>query len=152
MGLSVHGIRLMRASLGLILVVYLSFIWSPASTQAQGGAAWMGTWQGEAMGVAITLTILPNGQFNQQSAAGGMMTFLSGRVVPGGPDVFTLDVEDWQPKTSNVYHASGAGGYYTQELVPKPPGGTWRVTFASPDTMTLQDVNLGGVITMLRVR
>ena len=149
MPLPVRGPRLVRASRGL-LVVCLGFFWSSVMAQAQ---QWVGTWQGMAEGVAITLTILPDGRFNQQAASGGMMTFLSGRVVQDGPNMFTLDVQDWQPKTENVYHPTGTtGGYYTQELVAKPPGGTWRVSFASPDMMTMQDVNMGGMITMERAR
>jgi hypothetical protein len=52
-----------------------------------------------------------------------------------------------------VYHATGTtGGYYTQEPVPRPPGGVFRYKFTSPNSVTLQDTNLGGAVTFNRVR
>jgi len=68
-------------------------------------------------------------------------------------NVVAFQVEDWQPRTLPVYHATGTtGGYYTQEPVPRPPGGVFRYKFTSPNSVTLQDTNLGGAVTFNRVR
>ena len=56
-------------------------------------------------------------------------------------------------KTRSIYHATGTvGGYYTQEPIAKPSGGAWRVVFTSPNTVTLQDVRMGGSVNLQRVQ
>ena len=44
----------------------------------------------------------------------------------------------------------GPGGHY--ETNAKPPGGSYRVAFISPNTMVWRDVNFGGTVTFRRVR
>jgi hypothetical protein len=111
-----------------------------------------GSWRGQAMGVTFTLVVTPDQRFSQQQINGTLMTAQQGRIVPAGPGMVSFVVEAWSPQTMPVYHPTGTvGGYYTQEPTSPPPGGTWQVTFTSPDAMIMHDVQMGGSITMLRV-
>ena len=66
--------------------------------------------------------------------------------------MITFVINDWQPRSQNVYHATGTvGGYFTREPTAEPPGGTYRLSFNSPNSVTMQDVAMGGVITFQRV-
>ena len=95
----------------------------------------------------------PDLRYSQQQIMGRYMTTLSGHYAFPAANVVAFQVEDWQPRTLPVYHATGTtGGYYTQEPVPRPAGGVFRYKFTSPNSVTLQDTNLGGMVTFNRVR
>lgn len=111
-----------------------------------------GTWQGVYQGVAFELVVQPNGAFSETERSGQMMTMQTGVLQNTGPNMITFVIQDWQPRTMPQYHATGTvGGYYTQEPTSKPPGGTYRLQFNSPNSVTMQDVAMGGVITFQRV-
>jgi hypothetical protein len=58
-------------------------------------------------------------------------------------------VLDWDPKQRYVLD-NGYTGHYEQNA--KPPGGSFKVSFTSPNTMVWQDINFGGTITYQRAR
>jgi hypothetical protein len=112
----------------------------------------VGSWRGFAQGLTFNLVIGADGSYSEQAIAGSLMTLQQGHIQVVGPGMITFIVEDWEPKTQPVYHPTGTvGGYYTDEPVAKPPGGTWRIQFTSPDSFTMEDVNFGGVIVFNRV-
>jgi hypothetical protein len=127
----------------------------PAIAPAQQNP-FVGSWRGVAQvnGAAITFNTVmaPDLRYSQQQVMGRYMTTLSGHYSFPAANVVAFQVEDWQPRTLPLYHPSGTtGGYDTQEPVPKPPGGVFRFQFASPNSVTPQDTNLGGKVTF-RVR
>ena len=61
--------------------------------------------------------------------------------------ILVRDVIDWGPRKRYVLD-NGYSGHYEENA--KPPGGSFRVTFTSPDTMVWQDVNFGGTVTYRR--
>jgi hypothetical protein len=128
----------------------------PARAPAQQNP-FVGSWRGAAQvnGATITFNTVmgPDLHYSQQQIMGRYMTTLSGPYAFPAANVVAFQVEDWQPRTLPVYHATGTtGGYYTQEPVPRPPGGVFRYKFTSPNSVTLQDTNLGGTVTFNRVR
>ncbi|HWA59957.1 MAG TPA: hypothetical protein VG939_01210 [Caulobacteraceae bacterium] len=125
-----------------------------AATPAAAQVAQMtGAWRGYAQGVTFNLVVEPNGRFSEQEIMGQMMTMQTGHIQPLGGDLVAFVVEDWQPRTRPVYHPTGTvGGYYTQEPNAKPPGGTWRILFNGPRSMTMRDARLGGQVTFTRQR
>jgi len=137
------------------LAIFLIALVAPLAAQAQTNP-FVGSWRGIAtvngMAVTFNLVMQPNQTYSQQLQAGSMMTLQTGsyRVANG---MIAFAVVDWQPKTQPVYHPTGTvGGYYTQQPMAKPPGGTFRYQFTSPTSVTLQDVSLGGIITFTRVQ
>lgn len=125
------------------------------AAHAQGGDL-VGSWRALAniggAPVEFDLVMQPNGAYSETERSGSMMTMQTGEVRQAGPGMIIFVVEDWQPRTMPVYHATGTvGGYYTQEPTSKPPGGTWRIQFNGPNSVTMQDANLGGVLTFSRV-
>lgn len=61
--------------------------------------------------------------------------------------VLARKVTDWDPKQRDVLD-NGYSGHWEPNA--KPPGGSFRVKFTSPDSMVWQDVNFGGTITYHR--
>jgi hypothetical protein len=140
---------------GKALAVAMLVATLSASVQAQSDP-WVGNWQGNATvgGIPMTffMVIGPNHQYSQQVVSGPYRTMQSGNLV-ANPTTITFQVLDWDPKTQAIYHPVGTtGGYYTQEPVVKPPGGTNRYQFLSPNSVQLQDVNYGGVIVFSRAQ
>ena len=136
--------------------VLLSALAGLAAASAQQNP-FVGGWQGVANvnGVAITFNLVMGAdyRYSEQQVMGPYVTMQTGRYGFPNQNVIAFQVEDWQPRTRSVYHPSGTtGGYYSQEPVARPPGGVFRFQFASAQSFTLQDVNLGGVITFNRLR
>jgi hypothetical protein len=128
---------------------------TPPSSLAQESSL-AGSWQGfvtaNGMPLTVNLVIGPGQRYSQQLASGALMTRQTGAYAVAGQEI-VFEVQDWQPRTQAVYHATSATtGYYAQEPVAKPSGGTFRFQFASPNALTLQDVNLGGGISFNRVQ
>jgi hypothetical protein len=127
-----------------------------------GGPAEDGSWTGEWRGqspvatgamMVVDLVVQPSGAFSETEQGGPIMTMQTGQMSAAGAGEVSFVVQDWQPRSMPVYHAVGTqGGYYTQEQTSAPPGGTWRYRFNGPNSVTLQDVNMGGAITLTRVR
>ena len=122
---------------------------------AQGGSL-AGTWRAMAapggVPVEFDLVVQPSGAYSETERSASAMTMQTGEVRQVGPGVIIFVVEDWQPRTMPQYHPTGTvGGYYIQIPTSKPPGGTWRIQFNGPNSVTMQDANLGGVLTFQRV-
>jgi hypothetical protein len=117
-----------------------------------GGSSLTGSWQGVTQGVQLQLVVQPSGAYSETATMGTMMTSQSGVVQSAGDGQIGFVVEDWQPKTQNVYTPSGDTGYYTPEAVAKPPGGIDKLQFNGPNSLTLQDVTTGATITMTRTQ
>lgn len=127
---------------------------APAAAPAQQNP-FVGTWRGvtNLQGRAMTfiLAMGPDQRYSQQLAMGSYLTTQSGRYGFPAQNVVSFEVFDWEPKTQSVYKPYGTrNGFYVQEPVARPTGGTFRFRFASPTSFTLQDVKLGGVITFNR--
>jgi hypothetical protein len=111
-----------------------------------------GSWQATYQGIQVTMTMDANMRYQQTLAAAVGQTWQTGHyTVAGG--ILNLDVDNWEPKTRNVYVPTGTvGGYYLPEANARPAGGTFRYHFDGPDMLTLHDANLGGTITYTRSR
>jgi hypothetical protein len=121
---------------------------APAVAQTQ---SLVGDWRGAYHGVNFRLVVEQGGAYAQTERMSRAVTAQRGVIQIAGPDTIIFVVQDWAPKMQNIYHPSGmTGGFWATGPVDKPPGGTYRVTFNSPNSITLKDVNLGGVITFQR--
>jgi hypothetical protein len=136
---------------GIVAGAALLVLAATPAAKAQIGSL-VGHWQGAYQGVAFELVVQPGGAFSETERAGQMLTMQSGVIQTTGPGMITFVINDWQPRSQNVYHATGTvGGYFTREPTAEPPGGTYRLSFNSPNSVTMQDVAMGGVITFQRV-
>lgn len=110
----------------------------------------LGRWNATYQGIGITMTMGADMRYQQTLTAAVGQTWQTGRyAVADG--LLNLGVDDWEPKTRNVYVPTGTvGGYYVPEANARPAGGTFRFHFDGPNSLTLQDVNFGGVVTYTR--
>ena len=129
-------------------------------------ASLVGSWrasQETARGVlTFNCVIGSDGSYSLQAAlqtvAGSLMTWQKGYYQFTSPDTVSFVVEDWEPKSQSVYHTDRpyddplVRGHMELEEVGKPPGGTYRIRFTSPDSFTSQDVNSGDSADFVRVR
>jgi hypothetical protein len=131
----------------LPVILALGAVVTPAQQNSLAGQ-----WRGANQGITITIVIQPNGQYSQLAQSGTMMTQQSGPYKLVAPNTIEFSVTNWAPKTQQIYHATGTvGGYYTTQVVTKPPGATDTYVFNGPNTMTLTDQMTHGSITMTRV-
>ena len=94
----------------------------------------------------IKLIMSPGQRYGETIRCGGYMTWQSGTYVfANGTLVRT--VVDWQPKQRYVLD-NGYSGHYDANA--KPPGGSFRVTLTSPNTMVWRDLQFGGSLTYQR--
>jgi len=112
-----------------------------ASTAAQAQSL-TGSWQGFAQGIQFNLVVQPDGAYSETQRSGSLMTMQSGVIQAAGAGEIAFVVEDWQPKDLPY-----GGGQTT-----KPPGGIWSVQFNGPNSVTMQDVRLHGVVTFTRTQ
>jgi hypothetical protein len=94
----------------------------------------------------MTLT----GTYSETARCGPYATGQSGtyRVFPNR--ILSRTATDFFPKTRYVVGAQVGTGHTEPNAT--PPGGTFRYTFTTPNTMIWRDVNFGGTITYRRVR
>jgi hypothetical protein len=128
-----------------VLIAALSF----AST-ASAASSLVGTWQSSfsVNGTDCSMQSIyqSDGTYSELLHCGSLMTHQSGTyVLKNG--LLVRGVTDWDPKQQWVVDAYGGGHY---EDMAKPPGGSYQVTFVDANTITLQDVNMGGSVTMHR--
>jgi len=111
----------------------------------------VGTWHSEfaANGMACSMQSIYESDhtYSELLHCGNLMTHQSGTYVMSG-GLLVRTVEDWDPKQQWVVGSCVGCGYW--QTMAKPPGGTYRVTFASAAKATLHDVNLGGTLTIYR--
>jgi hypothetical protein len=86
--------------------------------------------------------------YRETLRCGTMMTSQSGTYVFAN-GVLVRTVVDWAPKQRYVMD-NGYSGHYESNA--KPPGGSFRVSFTSPNMMVWKDANFGGTITYKRTR
>jgi hypothetical protein len=135
-----------RIVLSFVLVLFVL----PATAQEN---LFVGTWSGYFSGVTLTFALSPDFRYSEQNVAGSMQTSESGNYRLSPQDVIIFQVEDWYPKTQSVYHPTGTvGGYYSQEPVPRPPGGTYHYIFTSANSVTLTDLNTQASVTLMRMQ
>ena len=125
-----------------------------AAPVASAQSPFDGTWQavGSVNGQRTVIQLVMNaGRYRETVQCGSLMTMQAGTYSVFG-NTLVRTVYDWEPKQRYVVDVrrNGLGGHY--EINAKPPGGSFRVTFNSPDSMFWQDVNFGGTITFQRVR
>ena len=126
--------------------------------------------------------VMDSGRYSEQLRCGPYMTLQSGTyvfqngvlartvydwepkqhmVVEGRPLGYDYTCPAGAPRTADGHcprwyggpggnYALGPGQHY--EPSAKPPGGTWRVTFLSPDAMNWYDMNFHGNLTYYRAR
>lgn len=151
----------MHRRLALSIVLFNGFLGSANASAQQN--PFVGSWRGvfELNGAPMTIDLLMGVdlRYSQQQrlvqhpAAPPLILMQTGRYGFPNRNVIAFQVENWEPKTRPVYHGTGTvGGYVTHEPVQRPNGGIFRFQFASANSFTLQDVNLGGVITFSRFR
>jgi hypothetical protein len=114
-------------------------VMAASAAQAQSLA---GSWQGSAQGILFELVVQPDGAYSETQRSGSLMTMQTGVIQSAGAGEIAFVVEDWQPRTMP----------YTGQQTSKPPGGIWRVQFNGPNSVTMQDVRLGGVVTFTRLQ
>jgi hypothetical protein len=110
-----------------------------------------GQWSGKINGVTITYVMDANSNYTDRVVSGSLQTMEQGKYRVA-QNVIVFEVQDWAPKTQNVYHATGiSSGYYSQQPMAKPPGGSFSFVFNSPNSVTLTDLTAHGSITLNRV-
>jgi hypothetical protein len=125
-----------------LLASCTAFLVAAAIAHAQANP-FVGSWQasGTFNGVTITFELVMGADQRyselQQSAVGTTQQTGVYRVQDG---TLAFDVIDWQPK------------WFKQQPVAKPGGGIFRYQFAGPNSFTVQDINLGGVLTYVRTQ
>ena len=156
-GMADKFLRMCRLVLPAVLVLGAT----AAAAQFSGGAigqplnnsnSLVGQWRGVYQGITFTIVIQPNGQYTQTAQSGTLMTQQSGPYKLVAPNTIIFAVTNWAPRTQQIYHATGTvGGYYTTQVVAKPPGATDSYVFNGPNTITLTDQVMHGSITLTRV-
>ncbi|HLY22183.1 MAG TPA: hypothetical protein VKT83_06905 [bacterium] len=137
-------VRLVRVQVAAALVLALA---APLGAAAN---PFDGTWQAllvvNGIRCAVKLVMSTGRRCAESIQCGGYMTWQSGTYVfANGTLVRT--VVDWEPKQRYVLD-NGYTGHYEGNA--KPPGGSFRVAFTSPNTMVWRDVQFGGTVTYRR--
>ncbi|MGA9062369.1 MAG: hypothetical protein WB341_11965 [Terracidiphilus sp.] len=141
-----------KAALRLCSIVLPAILALSAAVPAQQPSL-AGQWRGVYQRITITIVIQANGQYIQTTQSGTMMTQQSGPYRLVSPNAIIFSVTNWAPKTQQIYHPTGTvGGYYTTEVVAKPPGATDTYVFNGPNTIILTDQMAHGSITLTRVQ
>jgi hypothetical protein len=94
----------------------------------------------------FNLVMTVDQHYTETLRCGDLMTSQAGTYVFSN-GLLVREVTDWEPRRRYVLD-NGYRGHYEENA--KPPGGSFRVTFTSPDTMVWQDVNFGGTLTYRR--
>ncbi len=142
---------------GLVLALLLALAAVAASAQQP---SFSGQWRGVYQNITLTITFQANGQYTQTAQSGTLMTEQSGPYRLAAPNTIIFSVTSWAPKTQKIYHpyppardgTPSAGGYYTTQVVAKPPGATDTYVFNGSNSMVLTDQMTHGSITMNRVQ
>jgi hypothetical protein len=144
--------RALMSRLLAIVAASLSLCMTPLPGAAQETLA--GSWHGSVTvnGMACTFdrVMTPTGTYSEIERCGSLVTGQRGTYKVFPNHVIGFSVSDWMPKQRYVVDAVPGSGHYEPNA--QPPGGTFRYTFTSPDTMVWRDVNFGGTIVYHRVR
>ncbi len=124
----------------------------PLASAAQDpfAGSWRAAYPINGMSCQFDLVMTTTGTYNEIDRCGTYVTGQSGtyRVFPN--HIVGRSVTDWMPKSHYVVGAAVGTGHY--EPSAKPPGGMYRYTFTTANTMVWRDVNAGGTVTFHRVR
>lgn len=131
----------------LTVVVFLLALGSQfAVAQNKFDGSWKASLVVGGQRCGISLIMQPAQRYSETVRCGSMMTRQSGTyVVSNG--LLIRNVMDWDPKQRYVMDNGYSGHWETNA---KPPGGSYRVNFVSPNSMVWHDVNFGGNITFRR--
>jgi len=151
-GMADMFLRMCRLVLTAVLVL-------GATAAAAQQNNFVGQWRGVYQRITFTIVIEPNGQYSQLTQKGTLMTQQSGPYKLVAPNTIIFSVTNWAPRTQKIYHpyppardgTPSSGGYYTNQVVAKPPGATDSYVFNGPNTVTLTDQVMHGSITLNRV-
>lgn len=133
--------------LALWFVLTAPFVASGAQSPFEG--SWRAVFTVYNMRCTSNLVMSSGQRYSELVQCGSVTTWQSGTYVLSRDGVLVRNVIDWEPKQRYVLD-SGYSGHYEPNA--KPPGGSFRVTFTSPDTMAWRDVSFGGTLTYRRVR
>jgi hypothetical protein len=122
---------------GAVLAAAVTLAASAAQAQSLTGS-----WQGFAQGIQFNLVVQPDGAYSETQRSGSLMTMQEGVIQSAGAGEIAFVVQNWQPQQEP----------YTGQQTTKPPGGIWRVQFNGPNSVTMQDARLGGVVTFTRTQ
>lgn len=138
----------MRSTIAALVIAAAALGGQPAMAQQN---PFVGSWRANLPGFSINLVMDADMKYSEQVAGATAMTLETGTYVVSAPDLLIFQVLDWQPRTMPVYHPIGTtGGYYTQEPMAKPPGGTYRYQFNGTNAFAIQDVNTNGSAVFMR--
>jgi hypothetical protein len=119
-----------------------------AAAQNKLDGVWKATLVVNGQRCAFNLVHTAGQHYSETLQCGSLMTKQSGTYVFSN-GTLVRSVIDWEPRQRYVMD-NGYSGHY--ELNAKPPGGSFHVSFSSPNTMVWQDVNSGGAITYRRAQ
>jgi hypothetical protein len=112
-----------------------------------------GGWKGTFQGIVISYIMDANSNYSVQMVSGTLQTMQSGKYHLTPQNDIIFEVLDWAPKTQPIYHPTGTvGGYYTQQLLAKPSGGSFSFVFTSPNSVTLTDLMTHGSLVLNRTQ
>jgi hypothetical protein len=126
--------RHIAALAAILIVAIMSGVTSNAQVNLFVGS-WRGITTANGMPVTINLVMGADQSYSELVQSGSIMTRQSGSYTFASNNVIVRQVLDWEPKTQT-----------------QPPGGTFKFQFTSPNSFTLQDVRLHGVMTFNRVQ
>jgi hypothetical protein len=127
------------------LLVVLAAPLVPAQNRFEG--SWTAVLAVGGQRCTVNLIMGPGQRYSEIVRCGTLITRQAGTYVLGQNGLLVRNVMDWDPKRRWVQD-TGYRGHW--EINAKPPGGSYQVTFASPNTMVWKDVNFGGVVTFRR--
>ena len=113
-----------------------------------------GKWSGFFSGVTLNLILGPDFTYSQQNINGPLQTSESGNYRLFPQNVIVFEVLDWYPKTNQVYHPiiGTPNGYYTQDPVGPPQGGSYSYIYNPPNSLMLTDLNTHASVLFTRMR
>jgi len=130
----------------------LAVILAAAPRAGVAAQPFAGTWRALAttggMQCRFDLVMTTTNDYIEQARCGPYLTSQRGwyRVFANG--TLSRVVTNWSP-TQHLVVDAGGGSHF--EPSSRPPGGSYRFTFTTPNTMVWRDVNLGGTLTWHRV-
>ena len=124
----------------------------PLASAAQDPLAgsWRAFYPVNGMNCQFDLVMTPTGKYYELAHCGPYATSQSGTYRTFPNNVIGRTVLDWTPRSHYIVGAAVGTGH--TELTAKPPGGTYRYTFTTPNTMVWRDMNQGGSLTYRRLR
>lgn len=131
-----------------VVLLFLALASEFAAAQNKLDGSWSAALAVGGQRCGISLIMQQGQRYSEMLRCGSLMTRQSGTYVFSN-GTLVRNVTDWDPKQRYVLD-NGYSGHWEPNA--KPPGGSYRVNFVSPNVMTWHDVNLGGNVTFRRVQ